>query len=71
MLGQTMGGELMSTPESAFRVHHLVFYKASEKIFLSSIPKLSSPAFLHTFQLCSAFSPNQFFLSLYFFSFLT
>lgn len=36
----------MSTLESAFRVHHLVCYEASEKIILSSIPKLSSPPFL-------------------------
>lgn len=42
MLGQTMGGKLMSKPESALRVLHLSCYEGLEKVFLSSIP-LSAP----------------------------
>lgn len=73
MLGQTMGGEPMSTPESAFRVHHLVFYKASEEIFLSSIPKLSSPPSLQDISaLFSIFSQSVFFVvMLLLFSYIT
>lgn len=63
MLGQTMGGELMSTAASAFRVHHLVCYKASDFFIFPFHLFPSSPLllFFRRFQLCSAFSPNQFF----------
>lgn len=57
----------MSTLESAFKVHHLVCYKASEKkIFLSSIPKLSSFSW-DVSALFSIFSQSFFFCHYTFF----
>lgn len=73
MLGQTMGGgELMSTPASAFRVHQLLCYKALEKkkktyslnvfpssplIFLFDISAMFSISLIHFFSHPDFFIP--------------
>lgn len=56
-----MGGELMSTRESAFRVHHLLCYKASQTFFFHLFPDYPLLLFFRHFSFVQHFLPISFF----------